>query len=208
MDSSEVGCILAGAAAIALISAQSSRSRVVARGSKNYRYPQRSASACQAMRAKHSSLPSPPPYASAKVSDMVPQSAALTEDINNLYTSENEQSNSDHLAKQAKHIAQKSTYRRSIQPIQEIGTSKADKVLGRFTTRLGDPQWEHGGFAPKQTQAVGVGLPMNDFQVDKYTEQFGEFTSYGDYSGGTDPHDGLFDSVMGGGGNVVSSAAA
>lgn len=157
------------------------------------------------MRAKNEAQPS---YASAKVSDMVAHSSALAEDINALYTSENEQSNSEHLAKQAKTIAHKSTFRRSIQPMQEIGTSKANKVIGRFGTRLGDSQWEHGGFAPKQTQATGVGLPMNDFQEDKYTEQFGAYTAFGDYSQGQDPHSGLFDSVMGSGGSVSSTSVA
>ena len=135
MDSTEIGCILAGALAIGVLSSQMTKTRGPRRSS--YRSP----SACHSMR----STATPASSVSAKASTVAP---SLTQNLNDLFKAEYSELN-DPLVKtaatavQSKATAAKvSEAMKQVQPVPELTTTGKKDVGSWRDFRLGGTKWE------------------------------------------------------------------
>lgn len=182
MDSTELGCIVAGTLAIGLLSSQAQRTYS---GRRRFRGSTRPMSVCSSMRSKMQSVlggkndSSSQKSTSARAShiSMDPkEKAVLTDELNTLWDMEepNKEALDKQLAKEGKRIAARQVKPKMLKPLQEIGTAR-NADIGGFSHRIGSAEWElDSKVAPKaKLSSDCVGLPMGRYMEHQYEKQNG-----------------------------------
>ena len=181
MDSTELGCIVAGTLAIGLLSSQAHRTYSKRR---HFRGSMRPMSVCSSMRSKmksalgDGSVNSTQGVASARASQnsMDPNKKVLTDDLDALWEmdDQNKEALDKQLAKEGQRIASRQVKPKMLKPLQEIGTAR-NADIGGFSHRIGSAEWElDSKVAPTARVSTDcVGLPMGRYMEHQYEKQNG-----------------------------------
>ena len=186
MDSTELGCIVAGTLAIGLLSTQAKSSYASSRRSR-HRGPRRGGSVCSSARSRLASVGTQPekniqtPGVSAKAAQafaMNPNAPPqpMTDELSSFYetSSDSKAAIDKQLARESQYIMSKQKKPPKIVPIQEKTTSNT-RDIGGYKSRLGSAAWEHESEYKPKTQAHSncVGLPMGRYMESQYELQNG-----------------------------------